>query len=80
MDEDMATWTRIETWARTWKHGREHGNMDEDKETWTRTWRHRRGHGDMDKDMGTGTRTWGHGDIDTWRRGDVETWILRHGH
>jgi hypothetical protein len=32
MDEDTETWTR------TWKHGRGHGNRDEDMAIWMRTW------------------------------------------
>ncbi len=60
----------METWTRTWKHGRGHGNMDEDMETWrghdimneymegikTKTWKHGRGHGDMVEDMEAWTR------------------------
>jgi hypothetical protein len=55
-DMDMDVVENMKTWTRTWKHGRGHGNMDEDRETWTRTWKeHRRkqtwkhglGHGGM---------------------------------
>jgi hypothetical protein len=42
-DMDMDVVENMKTWTRTWKHGRGHGNMDEDRETWTRTWKeHRR--------------------------------------
>jgi hypothetical protein len=42
IDEDMETWTR------TWQHGREHGNMFEDMETWTRSLETWTRHGDME--------------------------------
>ncbi len=74
MDEDMETWMKekdmenkgkdIETWTRTWKNGREHRNMDRDKEPS----RHR--------NMETrNMERWRHG---TWRDGDTETWRHRN--
>jgi hypothetical protein len=70
MEEDM------ETLMKTWKHRREHGDMDENMDTWT--------HGDYGH-----METWTHGYMDTWRlwtlrRGhgdmDMGTWIWSHGH
>jgi hypothetical protein len=65
----------METRIRTWKHGRGHGDMDEEMETWMRTWRH----GNLE--------TWRHEDLVmetwAWRHGHrgmgMETWTWRHG-
>ncbi len=71
------TWTRM----RTWKHGRGHGNMDEEMETWNHgnmeTWKHwyierRRLTWDLEN-MET-WKLWDHGNFETWRLGDSETW------
>jgi hypothetical protein len=56
----------METWTRTWQHGRGHDNMDEDMETWTvghgnmesLTWKHGRGLGNLDEDRETENGKW----------------------